>query len=296
MKIISVSKKRFEKLEPMTLSRGIVNTEAKMYNLTYKNEEKVIKSLYILDDLFFANKLYTLEMLNSNQEYLPTSFLIPDGLFAVNNDIIGFTIPKFDGINLTEILKNGKLDVKEHIYYLKKIGEILHQLESIRAYTPLKDIYINDLHASNFLVDLRKKELKVIDLDSCKIADNKVFPSKYLSKKSILNYSNKYRKVDPDSLGYIIPDKNTDLYCYVMEILNYLYNDKFSRVDIEEFYEYLNYLESLGVNKELLNIFSKIVNNCDNENPEYLLDSLSSEQIFRASKIVYENVKQRKKI
>ena len=295
MKVISISKKKFQELEPLVLSRNVLNTEAKMYDFKYRNEEKILKSLYLLDGAVFANKLYTIEMLDSNKDYLPTSFLIPDSLCAVNHDIVGFTIPKFNGINLTDVLNDKKLDIKEHIYYLKKIGEILYQLQNIRTYTPLSDIYINDLHASNFLADLHKRELKVIDLDSCKIADNKSFPSKYLYTCSILNYSNKYKTIDSNGIEYIIPDSNTDLFCYIMEILNYLYKDKLSDLKINEFYEYLNYLESIGINKELINIFSKVVNNCDNENPIYLLDSLTYEQVGRASSVVYKKVKSKNK-
>ena len=295
MKVISISKKKFRELDHMILSKNVTNTEAKILNLNYKNQEKILKALYYLDGPIFANKLYTIEMLDNNKEFLPTSFLIPDYLCAVNNEIIGFTIPKFNGINLSDILCDMKISPKEHIYYLKKIGEILNQLNSIRTYTPLKNIYINDLHDSNFLVDLNKKELKVIDLDSCKIEDNKVFPSKYLGKNSILNYSTKYKKNDIASyMGYVVPDANSDLFCYNMVILNYLSKDKVSSYGLNDFYEYLNYLEYIGINRDLINSFAKIVNNCDNDNPIYYLDSLTDEQVYKASKQVFNKVKSKK--
>ncbi|MBR6690599.1 MAG: hypothetical protein IKL65_04650 [Bacilli bacterium] len=77
-----------------------------------------------------------------------------------------------------------------------------------------------------------------------------------------------------------------------MIILNYLYGDKINRISLEEFYEYLNYLEFIGVNKDLITIFSKLfVTNCKNENPLNYLDSLSFEQICRSKKLVYDIVK-----
>lgn len=291
MKVISVSKKRFRELNQVVLSKNITNTEAKILDFNYRNEDKILKALYYLEGPIFANKLYTIEMLDNNKSYLPTSFLIPDNLVTVNSEIIGFTLPKFNGANLSDILKNKNIDLREQIYYLKKIGETLHQLQSIRTYTPLKNIYINDLHESNFLVDLNNRELKVIDLDSCKIAHNKVFPSKYLGENSILKYSNKYLRNNDEEFGYIKPDSNSDLYCYIIVILNYLMKDRISNYNINEFYEYLNYLEHIGINKELINIFSKIVNNCDNENPMDYLDTITDEQICRASKIVYSRAK-----
>ena len=291
MKVISISRSKFRELKELILPREVIATEAKILDFKYKNQDKVLKALYFLEGSKFANKLYTIEMLDNYKEYLPTSFLIPDYLCAVNGNVIGFTIPKFNGINLSSILVDSKIDKKEQIYYLKKIGEILEQLENIRTYTDLKSIYINDLHDSNFLVDLNKKELKVIDLDSCKINGNDVFPSRYLTKNSILTNSNKYRINKRPGLGYIVPDANSDLFCYNTVILNYLYKDKISIYGISEFYEYLNYLKDIGVNKDLVDTFSKIVNNCDNENPVYYLDSLTDEQIARASRKVFSKVK-----
>lgn len=292
MKVISISKKKFDQLNQIILSKNVTNTEAKILDFNYRNQDKILKALYHLEGSVFANKLYTIEMLDSNKQYLPTSFLIPDYLCTVNSEVIGFTVPKFNGPNLSDILVDRKTDFKEQIYYLKKIGEILNQLQSIRTYTPLKKIYINDLHESNFLVDLNKRELKVIDLDSCKIANNKIFPSKYLGRKSILNFSNKYKKNDEEtSNGFIIPDSNSDLFCYNAVVLNYLCKDEISNYDIVEFYEYLNYLEYIGINKKLINIFSKIVDNCKNENPIDYLDTLTDEQICRANKTVYNKVK-----
>ena len=221
MKIISISKSKYKELKELVLPREVLNTEARIIDFTYKNQEKVLKALYILEGNRFANKLYTIEMLDNYKEYLPTSFLIPDYLCAVNGQVIGFTIPKFNGVNLSSILIDNEINKKEQIYYLKKIGEILEQLQSIRTYTELKTIYINDLHEGNFLVDLNKRELKVIDLDSCKINGNEIFPSKYLNEISILNNSNKYKINRRPGAGYIVPDNNSDLFCYNTIILNY---------------------------------------------------------------------------
>ena len=97
---------------------------------------------------------------------------------------------------------------------------------------------------------------------------------------------------DPHSNGHIVPNSDSDIYCYCMIILNYLYGDKINNIGIENYYEYLNYLEAIGVNKELLDVFSKLlIGNCRNENPVNYLDSLTSEQICRSKKLVYEKTK-----
>lgn len=292
MKIISLSKSRFEQLEKLKLSKEIRNTESIVYDFNYRGDEKVLKTLYLLNGSTFANKLYTIEMLDSNKENLPSSFYIPDCLCSVDGKIIGFTIPKIQGTNLSVILKSYQIDYKEQIYYLKKIGELLNQLSNIRKYTNLKDIYINDLQDSNFMVDNSNKELKVIDLDSCKICSNEPFAARFLTSKSIINGISKYKlNKNNHNNGYIIPNEDSDLYCYCMVILNYLYGDSVYTMPINEYYDYLNYLRYIGINKKLISTFGKLVANCKNENPMNYLDSLNIEQISRAKKIVYNKVK-----
>lgn len=292
MKIISISKKKFEELERLSLSREIFNTEGTMYDFDYRGNKKILKTLYTLNGYTFANKLYTIEMLDSNKEYLPSSFYIPDYLCTVEGKVIGFTIPKIEGTNLSTILTSKDINYKEQIYYLKKIGEILTQLHNIRKYTPLKDIYINDLHDSNFIVDNNNRELKVIDLDSCKIGSNEPFAARFLTPVSMICGVEKYKvNEDKHSNGYIVPNSDSDIYCYCMIILNYLYGNKVNNIGIENFYEYLNYLEAIGVNKELIDIFGNLFTNCKNENPVNYLDSLTSEQICRAKKLVYDKAK-----
>ena len=295
MKIINISKKKFQELEKLNLTREVFNTEGILYDFNYQGKEKILKQLYILNGATFANKLYTLEMLDNNREYLPNSFVIPDYLCSVNGEITGFTMPKINGINLSTILKSENKDYKEQIYYLKKIGEILNQLHNIRKYTSLKDIYINDLHDSNFIIDSKNRELRVIDLDSCKIGSNKIAASRFLIPSSIIKEVKKYKiNEDETSSGYIIPNSDSDLYCYSIIILNYLFGDKIGSIEIQDFYEYLNYLEDIKVNKELIQIFNKLlIDNCKNENPLNYLDSLTSEQICRAKKLVYNKTKNR---
>ena len=76
-----------------------------------------------------------------------------------------------------------------------------------------------------------------------------------------------------------------------MVILNYLYGSNLNTVAIEEFYEYMNYLEYIGIDKNLVSLFERIVTNKNNKNPEYLLSSITDEQVYRASEKVYKRVK-----
>ena len=157
MKVTNISRKNFERLERLKLGREITNTEGIMYEFNYKGTEKILKRLFHKNGLVFASKLYTIEMLDNNKMYLPDSFCIADSLISVGGVIEGFSIPKFEGVNLASVLKDKSITPEEKIYYLTKIGELLQQLHNIRKYTPLKEIYLNDLHESNFMVNMNKK-------------------------------------------------------------------------------------------------------------------------------------------
>lgn len=76
-----------------------------------------------------------------------------------------------------------------------------------------------------------------------------------------------------------------------MVILNYLYGSNLNMVAIEEFYEYMNYLEYIGIDKNLVSLFERIVTNKNNKNPEYLLSSITDEQFYRANEKVYKKLK-----
>lgn len=292
MKVISISKSNFKKLEPLRLSKHTWNTEGNVYEFSYRGQEKVLKKLFHQSGTIFANKLFTLEMLDANRDNLPDNFYIPDSLISVDYTIAGFTIPKIQGDNLADVLVSNDLTNKEKIYYLKKVGETLEQLKNIRRYSDLKDIYINDLHESNFMINHNKKQLYVIDLDSCKISTNVAFPAKYLTPKALFNNTpSKYQiNLDESIPGFVTANENSDLYCYNMMILNFLYGDNINNFSVPEFYEYLNYLKYLKVNDEMLNFFDRLVNNNRNRNPVNYLDSLTDEQICRANKRVYTKV------
>lgn len=85
------------------------------------------------------------------------------------------------------------------------------------------------------------------------------------------------------------------MYCYCSVILNYLFGSNINNLSIAEFYQYMNYLNDIGVSKELIDDLEKIVTYHDNENPLYSLDTLTKEQVVRAKEFVYRKVQEKKK-
>ena len=286
MKTVSISKRKFENLEHFDLDD--VNTEGKIYKFPYHGDLKLLKRLYVSDGIALAKKLFTIEVLNSNE--LPKYFITPDSLVSVNNTVVGFTIPYVDGVTLRTLLYNDNYPNSIKIEYLKKIGSILDDMVGIRDNTELRHFYLNDIHESNFMVDYSTGDLCVIDLDGCKINPSFTFPARYLTNKGLLNNTKKYN-FEPDFRhgAYVMANRDSDL----IVILNFLYNGYINNMNITDYYDYLNYLRDIGVNKELIDIFYRIVSYGDNINPMDYLDSLTDEQICRAKQNVYKIVKKK---
>lgn len=250
MQIINMSKTKLNSLEPLILPKNVTSTECELFKYHYYGKEKLLKKLHRTDGIIFANKLYTIEALNANKDSMPSNFVLPESLVSINKKIEAFTMKYIKGINLSVILNNPDITYEEKIHYLKSIGRILEQMQNIRKYTNLNNFYLGDIHEDNFLVERDKQEIYIVDLDSCKIAGNKSFPGRYLTNSSLIKYNNtKYQTLSQtDDLADYKIDENTDIYCYIIMILNYLYDGRVDRLSLDKFYDFINYLEDIKVN------------------------------------------------
>ena len=287
MQIINMSKTKLNSLEPLILPKNVTSTECELFKYPYYGKEKLLKKLRRTDGIIFANKLYTIEALNANKDSMPSNFVLPESLVSINKKIEAFTMKYIKGINLSVILNNPDITYEEKIHYLKSIGRILEQMQNIRKYTNLNNFYLGDIHEDNFLVERDKQEIYIVDLDSCKIAGNKSFPGRYLTNSSLIKYNNtKYQTLSQtDDLADYKIDENTDIYCYIIMILNYLYDGRVDRLSLDKFYDFINYLEDIKVNIELIECFNKIVVGGNNINPCNYLDTLTPKQVAGARRL-----------
>lgn len=238
----------------------------------YKYDDIFVKELLFDSGYIFNSTIYTVNSLNDNKNILPKSLLIPNGYLYVNNKIKCLTMPYIYGNTLKETLDNNDISLEEKIYYLKEVGKILEDLKQTK--NNIK-IYLNDLHESNIIID-NKGKIYAVDLDTCKINNNINFPSKYLNRESLIRYSkDKYPIVDNfDSPGYVCADENSDLFCYIIMILNFISGTDISRISDKLFLSYLNYLIKVGFDSRLIDSLSKIIAKEDNVNPYKLLDTI----------------------
>ena len=287
MQIINMSKTKLNSLEPLILPKNVTSTECELFKYPYYGKEKLLKKLHRTDGIIFANKLYTIEALNANKDSMPSNFVLPESLVSINKKIEAFTMKYIKGINLSVILNNPDITYEEKIHYLKSIGRILEQMQNIRKYTNLNNFYLGDIHEDNFLVKRDKQEIYIVVLDSCKIAGNKSFPGRYLTNSSLIKYNNtKYQTLSQtDDLADYKIDENTDIYCYIIMILNYLYDGRVYRLSLDKFYDFINYLEDIKVNIELIECFNKIVVGGNNINPCNYLDTLTPKQVAGARRL-----------
>lgn len=287
MQIINMSKTKLNSLEPLILPKNVTSTECELFKYPYYGKEKLLKKLHRTDGIIFANKLYKIEALNANKDSMPSNFILPESLVSINKKIEAFTMKYIKGINLSVILNNPDITYEEKIHYLKSIGRILEQMQNIRKYTNLNNFYLGDIHEDNFLVERDKQEVYIVDLDSCKIAGNKSFPGRYLTNSSLIKYNNtKYQTLSQtDDLADYKIDENTDIYCYIIMILNYLYDGRVDRLSLDKFYDFINYLEDIKVNIELIECFNKIVVGGNNINPCNYLDTLTPKQVAGARRL-----------
>lgn len=282
MKVVNLTKRQFKKLKPIELEAGILNNEANMYYLYLK--EGYLKKAYLLKKLFqdkgeiFGNKLYTINALIDNKEEIGMEeLIIPEAMGVIENEVVGPIMPYIPNINLGYILTSKyEFTIKQKIHYLKEVGLILEKLKMVREYTKVKDIYLNDIHENNFILNMQTNRINVVDLDSAKIGHNLPFSSYYLGLGGLHTYSSKYQETGYDHFvgGFYEVNENTDIYCYIMMILHFLYQSSVVNMSLEEFYNYLEYMNSLGINKEIIDIIAEILINKDNRNPYEYLEEL----------------------
>ena len=249
------------------------------------NGKKMVLKKFPNNSTCLNNKVYTIEYLDRFRNLFDDRFILPS-MLAYDDDVVGYTMNYVDNVNLEKLLKSYNFSLNQKIGFLKEIGKILEYCKKIRKNIPF---FIGDLHVNNFIYNKSTKRINVCDLDSSKIGDNDPFCSRYLTcSRGMKNLDFKYLKNDKT----YIPNENSDLFCYNMLILDFLYDGLVEFMTKEEFYDYLNYLDRLHlINKELLDSFSRIYSDEDNINPYDLLDGISKESLEKAHNVTYQFTK-----
>lgn len=241
------------------------------------DSKTALKLFFQCDGTYFSNKLYTINSLIDLKEKVEMPQMVfPEKLLTVDEKAIGFSMPIINGVPLAKVLYNEGIDINTKVKYLKQIGSILEKMAELREENPNLNWYLNDLHEFNFVVDLDKQQIYTVDLDSSRILGNHPFLSKYLSPFSpLVDFPLKYHKEFELSCGgSFLADENSDLYCYAMLTLNFLYGSRINLFNKEDYFAYIDYLKKVGVPQELIDAWAKVYSNDNNINFAPFLDAL----------------------
>lgn len=281
MDIINMSSKQITS----NITLDSYNTSGYLKIVNYFNRKMVLKKI---DPIRCDEVISKVLFLNRYKNLMPSNFVIPEFLVLLDNKDLYMAIDYINGNNLGDVLKDKNINIRDKKIYLSYIGNTLEEMRHMRENPLLSDFCLGDLHEDNFIVS--NKKLYTIDLDDAKI--DSISPiSSYLQMGTLFSKFETYKYKIIEESPYFVKyevNYNTDLYCYIMIILNFLYGDNVNNMDIEEFYCYLDYLYKIGIDSSLLECFNSISSSDDNINPMNYIDSLTSNQIYRARKIVYK--------
>lgn len=286
------------KILKLVMESDVLNTEAVMY--LYKNkisnkDYELLKYYYNSTGKYFSNKMFTIHQLITNHdeilEYIP-NLVLPEKIATQNNIIVGYIMKYYQSKNLSHVLTDLNISKSERISYLTEVGEVLESLKTLRENSSISEMYLNDVHEDNFIITNTGK-MHVVDIDSCKIENNIPLAAKYLvgSIEGLHLAPNKYDK-DENEFGTIFKaNEQSDLYCYLIMILNFLYGERrVHRMSLEEYYDYIDYLSKIGLSSDLKYAFMNLFSKVENENPKDLLKGL--EQVYPRSTVhVYNRVR-----
>lgn len=182
--------------------------------------------------------------------------VLPNSLVSLDGNASGYLMPFIeDNINLAILLNNPKINLKVKLNFLGKILNLLIKIREI--YSLQGKFFLGDIHEGNFIFDLNEQAIKAVDLDSAYFKGGPIPISKFttFNKKLYDNYP-KYQKDEITSR--IIPNENTTSLSFLYMLLNILSEDQAYRWSLNEFYQYISYLEKQNFPKDLLTILANI--------------------------------------
>ena len=279
MKVYNFSQEEVNKMQQLC-SKGTVSIEGQLFLLPKENNylQLVFKKFLNTNDAKFLNKMKTIMDLMGQQKQCSIPFLVyPKALASLDNELCGYVMPYINGSSLKSFLNNPNISFEKKRKSLINVGNLLNMMQKVRDYSIAPNFYLNDIHEDNFLVQKDTLETYAIDLDSVSLNGNVTSQSMYLRPASRLTeYENKYKLESSNDLydRQIIPNKHTEIYCYSIMILNFLYGDYIAFMAPDDFKRYLDYLATLDYNPNLLDAFSKLYSNESNINPVSYLDDL----------------------
>lgn len=276
MKIIRLNSKDIKKLKEYEIHSDIDNSESTLYLY----EDKLLKLFNSNSEEIINNKMFILNKLF----YIKDSVDIKEVVWPINLVSFGkrnkaYTMELIESnTNLSRIFNSNDVSLEDKIYFLKKIGYILRDLENNNELERI-DFHLGDIHEGNFIYDNENNMVKVIDIDSSYVSGAKASRSKYLTfNDKLWDFPNKYPLDDNNKH---ISSNNTTILSYFYMLLNLITEEYSPDFSIKVFCNVLNKLKNVGFNTELLDSIYNIYSLSDNYFDYDLLNSIDSKLILK---------------
>ncbi|MFV0275094.1 MAG: hypothetical protein ACK5HL_02505 [Bacilli bacterium] len=274
MKSVIFNNIKWNDLIQYDLPKGIINSESCFF-LFKNNSNELVKIYDYIYGEYVANKLLTLScLIESSYELEKYNLILPKSIIVIDNVVNGYSMEyKKNVINLSTFLYNDSIYFKTKLHYLKEACSIIENVKNIKPYK--QDFLLSDIHEDNFILDLSTNKIFAVDIDSCKIANNKPYTSKIPNTNKVLK-NEKFNKYTKDSNNYIISNIHTENLCMNIMILNFISNYDINLLDKKEYNNYIDYLNFNGVNSKLCDSFYSIYKKGNTKSPfehmNYLYD------------------------
>lgn len=247
------------------------SNESKIFLL---NDHELLKLFHFMSD----NKLLTLQLMENRMQelHIIKEFVLFQKYAFVKNKLQGILMPKGYDRTLYTFSNHPNTSYQDKIIVLKQIGMVLEQLKNLREKENLlTDFFIGDIHENNILVNPNTLQIQFVDLDSCKIGNNRAFLTKYLQFLKTYSYvrTNLGHKYPCDIYNFGI-NENTDLYCYIVILFNVLFSVDISLLDVTTYNHIVEQLYSYGLPSPLYESFIRLYQPEENTNPYLYLEDI----------------------
>lgn len=264
MKTINLAESDINNLSKKNISG--FNSESDIYVFN-RSIIKVFSSDFVL-----ANKKKIINSFDLNRRVITENLeevVLPEFYLNIDKKFSGYGMPFIAGNSLKEILESSDVSFKDKKKYLVKLGEFLEKMKLVR--NKGLELYINDLQSSN-VICLPNGNIKIVDSDSFSIGKIPTIDAYYLNQPY---FSRMYKlKKYNSSLETIKANDQSDLFCYIMIVLEFLSGKNLAFMKYENYNYWVKKLKDEKISDELVNIFLEVYSDELNENPYMLLKSM----------------------
>lgn len=293
-KTIYLTEEEFNELEDFKVESGVPNNEGTFKKIEINGQTKLIKQhirgkhqelISYNINMFLKYK----DILLKNNPHL----VLPEEEVKLENSYSNiYTLELIEGIPLQYLLRCDECNFK--IKLLQNLGSILNKFGYIPNFP--YNLYFGDLHEGNIILDT-KRNLRIVDTTSLYIENthhflfenpNDVPESKYLEYNKEIKKEKYHNKYKQGYLHSIIPSKDSDIFCYIIIILNTLAQLEASMLNYNSLLNYLDYLENIGIDLNFLYSVTTLFSLSPNINPYKYISSITNEQINEAHYLKYQ--------